>query len=118
MSLSNEIEKIKNQSIQEQFGKLSSSSKGLTSTDVTQRLTKYGYNEIIEKKTSLIKKFFGYFYGPIPFMIEFALIVSAVINHWDDFGIILVLLLANALIGFWHHQKSENAVEDSLQLVF
>ena len=44
-------------------------------------------------------------------MIEFALVVSALINHWDDFGIILVLLLANAVIGFWHQQKSENAVE-------
>jgi len=111
LGLSSEIEKIKNQSIQEQFDKLSSSSKGLNLSDVTQRLNEYGYNEIIEKKKNIIKKFLGYFYGPIPFMIEFALIISALINHWDDFGIILVLLLANAMIGFWHHQKSENAVE-------
>lgn len=111
MGLSSEIEKIKNQSIQEQFNELSSSPKGLASTDATQRLKKYGYNEITEKKTSSIKKFFGYFYGPIPLMIEFALVVSALINHWNDFGIILVLLLANAVIGFWHQQKSENAVE-------
>lgn len=109
--LSNEIEKIKNRSIQEQFYKLSSNPKGLNSTSATQRLTEYGYNEITEKKSNLIKKFFGYFYGPIPLMIEFALVVSALINHWDDFGIILVLLLANAIIGFWHQQKSENAVE-------
>ena len=38
MGLSSEIEKIKNQSIQEQFNELSSSPKGLASTDATQRL--------------------------------------------------------------------------------
>jgi len=111
LGFSGEIEKIKNQSIQEQFDELLSSSKGLDSTNAAQRLKEYGYNEITEKKTNRFKKLFGYFYGPIPLMIEFALIVSALINHWNDFGIILVLLFANAGVGFWHEYKSENAVD-------
>ncbi|MGD8637758.1 MAG: plasma-membrane proton-efflux P-type ATPase [Nitrosopumilaceae archaeon] len=111
MGLSAEIEKIKNQPIQEQFDKLSSTAKGLDSTEATRRLDEFGYNEISEKKVHPVRKFFGYFYGPIPLMIEFALILSALINHWEDFAIILILLIANALIGFWHGYKAENAVD-------
>lgn len=105
-----EIEK-KDLTIQDQFTLLGSSSRGLDSDSIPTRLEKYGYNEIIEKKKSKILKFLGYFYGPIPWMIEAALIISGMINHWEDFGIILVLLFTNVAISFWHEYKSEKAVE-------
>lgn len=44
-------------------------------------------------------------------MIEVAAILSAVVQHWADFGIILVLLLINAVVGFWHEYKASNAIE-------
>jgi H+-transporting ATPase len=43
-------------------------------------------------------------------MIEVAVILSAVARHWPDFGIILVLLLANALVGFWEERQAGNAI--------
>ena len=90
--------------------KLGSSPDGLTQAEVQKRLTQYGPNEIAEKKTNPFLKFLGYFWGPIPWMIEVAVILSAVARHWPDFGIILVLLLANAVVGFWEERQAGDAI--------
>jgi H+-transporting ATPase len=90
--------------------KLGSSPNGLTQAEAQRRLTQYGPNEIAEKKTNELLKFLGYFWGPIPWMIEAAVILSAVARHWPDFGIILVLLLANAVVGFWEEHQAGNAI--------
>ena len=75
-----------------------------------KRLTQYGPNEIEEKKTNPFLKFLSYFWGPIPWMIEAAVILSAVAQHWPDFVIILLLLLANAVVGFWEEHQAGNAI--------
>ena len=90
--------------------KLGSSADGLTQAEAQKRLTQYGPNEIAEKKTNEILKFLSYFWGPIPWMIEAAVILSAVARHWPDFGIILLLLLANAMVGFWEEHQAGNAI--------
>jgi H+-transporting ATPase len=43
-------------------------------------------------------------------MIEVAVILSGVVRHWPDFGIILVLLVANAVVGFWEERQASNAI--------
>jgi H+-transporting ATPase len=43
-------------------------------------------------------------------MIEAAVILSAVVRHWPDFFIILVLLLSNAVVGFWEEHQAGNAI--------
>ena len=91
--------------------KLAASADGLTSEEVARRLEEYGYNEIAEKRVNPLVRLFGYFWGPIPWMIEVAIVLSAAIQHWADFGIILTLLLVNAAVGFWHEHKAENAIE-------
>ncbi len=90
--------------------KLGSSPDGLTQVEAAKRLTKYGPNEIEEKKTNPFLKVLTYFWGPIPWMIEAAVILSAVARHWPDFGIILLLLLANAGVGFWEERQAGNAI--------
>jgi H+-transporting ATPase len=89
---------------------LGSSPDGLTQAEAEKRLTQYGPNEIAEKKTNEILKFLSYFWGPIPWMIEAAVILSAAARHWPDFGIILLLLLANAMVGFWEEHQAGNAI--------
>ena len=91
--------------------KLESSADGLTQAEAEKRLTQYGPNEIEEKKTNLFLKFLTYFWGPIPWMIEAAVILSAVARHWPDFFIILLLLAANAVVGFWEERQAGNAIE-------
>ena len=89
---------------------LDSSSNGLTQAEAKKRLAQYGPNEIEEKKTNLFLKFLSYFWGPIPWMIEAAVILSAVARHWPDFGIIFILLLANAMVGFFEEREAGNAI--------
>ena len=83
---------------------------GLTLAEAQTRLAQYGANEIAEKTTSPILKFLSYFWGPIPWMIEAAAVLSAIVHHWSDFVIIIVLLLANAIVGFWEEYQAGNAI--------
>ncbi|MEJ2459914.1 MAG: HAD-IC family P-type ATPase, partial [Novosphingobium sp.] len=84
---------------------------GLSTAEAAARLERYGRNAIEEKRTSPLVKFLGYFWGPIPWMIEVAAVLSAVVRHWPDFVIILALLVFNAGIGFWQEFKASNALD-------
>ena len=90
--------------------KLGSSPQGLTQEEASQRLKYYGPNEIKEAKTNPYLKFLSYFWGPIPWMIEVAVILSGIVRHWPDFFIILLLLLSNAVVGFWEEHEAGNAI--------
>jgi H+-transporting ATPase len=91
--------------------KLGSSPYGLSQTEAVKRLAQYGPNEIEEDKPNVFLKILSYFWGPIPWMIEVAVILSGVVRHWPDFFIILVLLVANAAVGFFEERQAGNAIE-------
>src|SRR5271163_4667294 len=110
LSKPNAQDDLKSLPLAEVERKLGSSADGLTQAEAQMRLTQYGPNEIAEKKTNELLKFLSYFWGPIPWMIEAAVVLSAVARHWPDFGIILVLLVANALVGFWEEHQAGNAI--------
>ncbi len=84
---------------------------GLSTQEAKNRLEEYGYNEIKEEKQSPIKRFLSYFWGPMPWMIEGAAILSAIVKHWVDFFLIIFLLLVNSIISFWEEYKAENVIE-------
>jgi H+-transporting ATPase len=90
--------------------RLGSSPDGLSQSEAQKRLAQYGPNEIEEKKINPLWKLLSYFWGPIPWMIEAAVILSGIVRHWPDFFIILVLLVANALVGFWEERQAGNAI--------
>jgi len=90
--------------------RLGSSPDGLSQAEAQKRLTQYGPNEIEEKKTNPFLKFLAYFWGPIPWMIEVAVILSGAVQHWPDFFIILLLLVTNAVVGFWEEHQAGNAI--------
>ena len=102
---------MKSLPLEEVEKKLQSSPDGLTQAEAEKRLAQYGPNEIEETKTNPFLKFLTYFWGPIPWMIEAAVILSAVARHWPDFGIILLLLLANAVVGFWEERQAGDAID-------
>ena len=110
------IEKISSEMAQQQSTKalwdaLATSPQGLSSAEAEVRLSQFGPNELEEKKVNPILKFLSYFWGPIPWMIEIAAVLSAIVKHWDDLVIISVLLVFNALVGFWQEFKAANALE-------
>ncbi|MCX9026410.1 MAG: plasma-membrane proton-efflux P-type ATPase [Candidatus Methanoperedens sp.] len=106
-----DTDEAKKSSINDLKQKLQSSENGISTQEAEKRLMRYGYNEISEKKINPIIKFLRYFWGPIPWMIEIAAILSAFIQHWEDFVIITTLLFVNAMVGFWQEHKAENAIE-------
>ena len=101
---------LKTLPVEEVERRLGSSPDGLTQVEASSRLLQYGPNEIMERKVNPLLKFLTYFWGPIPWMIEAAVILSGVLKHWPDFFIILVLLLANAGIGFWEERQAGKAI--------
>ncbi|OZB74183.1 MAG: hypothetical protein B7X36_07905, partial [Thiomonas sp. 14-64-326] len=80
---------------------LGSTAGGLTQAEAAQRLAQGGPNSLPEQHVSLLMRLLRYFWGPIPWMIEVAALLSALVRHWPDFIIIVLLLLFNAGIGFW-----------------
>ncbi|WP_455383932.1 HAD-IC family P-type ATPase, partial [Acidihalobacter prosperus] len=100
-----------NLSTEEAFKRLESSAEGLGSAEAAKRLEQFGSNALEEQKVSPLHKFLGYFWGPIPWMIEVAAVLSALVRHWDDFAIILALLIFNAAVGFWQEFKAANALD-------
>jgi len=103
-------DELKSLPMPELQARLGASPEGLSQAEARKRLAQYGPNEIAEKTTNPFLKFLTYFWGPIPWMIEAAVILSAVARHWPDFGIILLLLLANAVVGFWEEHQAGNAI--------
>ena len=101
---------LKTLAMPELMKKLGASADGLTQAEATKRQAQYGPNQIEEKKTNEYLKFLSYFWGPIPWMIEAAVILSGIVRHWLDFFVILVLLLSNALVGFWEEHQAGNAI--------
>jgi H+-transporting ATPase len=85
--------------------------KGLSSKDVADRLRQYGYNEIHEKEEPLWHRIFRRFWGPIPWMIETAAILSALVRKWEDFIIITIMLLVNGLLDFLQEHRALNALK-------
>jgi H+-transporting ATPase len=90
--------------------RLSTTLHGLSTEQAQRRLSSYGPNELTEKRTSLIVKLLSSFGGPIPWMIEVAALLSLVVHHWADFGIILALLVMNALVGFWEEYQADTTI--------
>jgi H+-transporting ATPase len=89
---------------------LHSQAEGLTQAEAERRLGEVGPNELPEVETKLIRRLLGYFWGPSPWMIEVAALLSALVRHWADLAIITALLLVNAAVGFWEEYQAGNAI--------
>ena len=84
---------------------------GLSSKEAELRLKKYGLNTVEKEEESKLKMLVTPFWGPIPWLIEVAAILSAIIQHWEDFAIILFMLVLNASIEFIQKRKAANALD-------
>jgi H+-transporting ATPase len=92
------------------LAELDSSVAGLTAAQALQRLQHYGPNEIAERHRNPVLEFLGYFWAPIPWMIEVALVLSLAARHWTDAVIIGVLLAMNGLVAYFEEHQAANAI--------
>ncbi|APZ44544.1 plasma-membrane proton-efflux P-type ATPase [Acidihalobacter ferrooxydans] len=97
--------------LEETFKRLDSTPKGLAQSEAQQRLAKYGPNALEEKEIPLWRRLVSYFWGPIPWMIEIAAILSAVNGDWKSFGVIFAMLVINGGIGFWEEKGANDALK-------
>ncbi len=92
------------------LSELDTSENGLSSTEAGERLVRFGPNEIVETHHNPVLTLLGYFWAPIPWMIEVALVLSLAARHWTDAVIIGVLLLMNGLVAFVEEHQAANAI--------
>jgi H+-transporting ATPase len=92
------------------FHEYNSSKSGLSSDEAKRRLAQYGPNALEDHTESKWHKLLSYFWGPLPFIIEAAAVISALRRDWPDFFVVAGLLIYNAAVGFWQDNKAENAL--------
>ncbi len=84
---------------------------GLSSAEARQRLQQFGPNKIEAREKTWWQRLLARFWGPIPWMIEIAAVLSASVQRWEDFTIIMIMLLVNAFVDFYQESKALSALE-------
>ncbi len=97
--------------LEKTFDLLATSEQGISENEAKRRIQQFGYNEIKEEKKNPLLDFLSRFWGPIPWLLEIAMIISFAVSHYLEGIIIFVLITANAIIGYIHSRNSQKAVE-------
>ena len=101
---------IKNSSSEQALLQFKSSTAGLSQEEALSRIGSFGYNEITEKKRNPLQDFLRRYWGPMPWLLEAAMILSFVLGHFMEAAMIFALLSVNAVIGYRHERDSRKAV--------
>jgi H+-transporting ATPase len=102
---------FKQVSLSDTYDFLHANESGLSDSNVTERLSFFGKNEITEKKKNPVLEFLRRYWGPMPWLLELAMALSFSLKHEIEGIIIFILLTVNAIIGFMHSRGSQKAVE-------
>ena len=84
---------------------------GLTRAEVDARRKEDGYNEVVQQKGHPVLKFFGKFWGLSAWMLELIMILSLAMRNYADLAIVGVLLVLNAVLGFWQERRAAGVME-------
>ncbi|MDA3788193.1 MAG: HAD-IC family P-type ATPase [Desulfobacula sp.] len=95
----------------EAFDKLQTTGNGLLQDTAQKRLLEYGPNVFARKdKVSKIKIFLHQFYSPLIFILLVAAIVTIFLHEYIDTGVILAVVILNAIIGYVQEFKAEESM--------
>ena len=102
----------------EAVSRIGTTSKGLTSVEALPRLKQFAASRLVPKKrTDTLTLLLGQFSSPIVLMLVGASVISVFLHDTVDASIILVIVLASGLLGFWQERGAAGAVEKLLSLV-
>jgi P-type Ca2+ transporter type 2C len=86
--------------------------KGLDKEEATARIEKFGKNELPKgKKRSALMRLLLQFHNVLIYVLLIAALITGLMEHWIDTGVILAVVIINALIGFIQEGKAEKALE-------
>ena len=91
---------------------------GLSDAESAARLEKHGPNRLpAPPKRSLILRFFAHFHNVLIYVLIGAAIITASLGHLIDTGVILAVVIANAIIGFIQEGRAEQAMDAIRQML-
>jgi magnesium-transporting ATPase (P-type) len=91
--------------------KQETSESGLSTSDAGKRLSEFGPNRLPEAKPrSPLLRFLAQFHNLLIYVLIMAGVVTTLLQHWLDAGVIFGVVIINALIGFIQEGKAEDAL--------
>jgi H+-transporting ATPase len=93
------------------FRLLETSEGGLATFEVQRRIQIFGFNEVVEKKKDSLVEFLLRYWGPMPWLLELAIVLSIILKHYLEAGIIFALLTINTVVGQMQSSGSQKALE-------
>ena len=103
---------------EEVLEKLGSSHNGLTEAEAERRLVEFGRNKLAEEeRISRIRIIIHQFTSPLIYILMLAAGVAFVLREFIDAGVIVAVLVLNALIGYLQEYKAEESVRALRKMV-
>ena len=94
------------------LSELASSAHGISQAEAERRITEYGPNRlVVVKPRNPLVRFFAQFHNVLIYVLLAAASVTAALGHWVDTGVIVGVVLINAVIGFVQEGKAEKALD-------
>jgi H+-transporting ATPase len=99
-------------SVEETLKLLETSTEGLTESEAKHRAEMFGFNEVAEKGRNPILDFLSrYWWGPVPWLLELAIVVSVLLKDYLDAIIIFILFMINSVLGQIQARNSQKVLE-------
>ena len=99
-------------STEQALGALDSSLRGLTTAEARERLARFGPNRLtVRRGRTPVERFLLQFHNVLIYVLLGAAVVTAALAHWVDTGVIIAVVLVNAIVGFIQEGKAERALE-------
>src|SRR5687768_7399945 len=96
---------------EETLKRLATTAQGLTEAEAEKRLTQVGRNTVaVDRSYSIVRRFLAQFNNLLIYILMASAVVTALMQHWTDTGVIVMVILINALIGVIQEDKAEKAL--------
>lgn len=91
---------------------LHASEAGLTQADAETRISNHGLNCLPRAaRRNSFMRFLQHFHNILIYVLIGSAVITALLSHWVDTGVILAVVIANAVIGFIQEGKAEQAID-------
>jgi magnesium-transporting ATPase (P-type) len=107
-----------NKTPQQTLSALKTTLAGLSETDVNERLTVFGPNQLPEpKRRNVLLRFLLHFHNILIYVLLGAAAITAVLGHIVDTFVIIAVVIINAVVGFLQEGKAEKAMDAIRQML-